>query len=763
MKASVLRNLLKLKSNSIARLISLSLGLAVGLLLLSYSSYELSYDRFQTDGDRIYRVELVWNIPTLSGGTKSSRTFGPMAEALEHDFPGVEMATCTMGGEEEEYEYQETLFKQKTLYADAFFFDLFSYDVRGENPAHALNEPRKLYLSESFAIQIYGSADAVGKTLRSEGADWTVAGTFPDIPTRTHLPFQVVKSTTGMELYRGWQGGDAFFTYARIKDRADAAEITESSSTWLKEYTTSEYLTGLELTELRDIYIQDNAVTYKMWLLGVLALIVILVAVVNYILLSVSTMLSKARLVGIHKVNGAGEKDIFRMFMWETGYLVIAALVVASGVLLLVSPWLETHLGLSMWDMIGWYSVAIVVVVCGILLLLAGIVPARIFARLPVMQSGFKIQRGSGHWKPFLLGTQFMMTAFLLAFLFILNGQYHLLLNKDLGYQPENLYFTYLKKHDGPREAIRLKEELLRLPFVKGVTLTDDVPYNGLYGVYVKGDEGESHSSRCLVVDANFFSVMGIPLLNRLGDFDTHNAVVVNEAFLEMMKRTSSDTGHFISEPGEMTICAVCRDFQVCHSNSRQLPLIMPIVTDATELADDIYVVMRLNRITPENLTAVKETMKRVVTGQHPELVNYADNMALQYAEILMIKDVVSLLVWLVILITLIGLTGYIADDISRRVREIALRKVNGATAREIILLLGGKALKIAMVAIVPGLIGAYWLGDFILQQYISRIPLVWWIFAVSALVTLSMAFFTVALCSYRTAREKPIASLRSE
>lgn len=132
MKASVLRNLLKLKSNSIARLISLSLGLAVGLLLLSNSSYELSYDRFQTDGNRIYRVELVWNIPTLLGGAKSSRTFGPMAEALKHDFPGVEIATCTMGGEEEEYEYQETLFKQKTLYADAFFFDLFSYNVRGD-------------------------------------------------------------------------------------------------------------------------------------------------------------------------------------------------------------------------------------------------------------------------------------------------------------------------------------------------------------------------------------------------------------------------------------------------------------------------------------------------------------------------------------------------------------------------------------------------------------------------------------------------------
>lgn len=763
MQTSVLRNLSKLKGNSIARLVSLSLGLAIGLLLLSYSTYELTYDRFQPNGDRIYRVGMIWNIPTLSDGVNSPRTFGSMAKALIHDYPGVEMATCTMGGEEEEYEYQEIIFKQKTLYADASFFDLFSYDVRGENPAQALNEPRKLYLSESVAAQIYGSADIVGKTLRSGGADWTVAGTFPDIPTRTHLPFRVVKSMSGMELYRGWQGGDAFFTYIRVKGRADVAEITESSSTWLKKYTTSEHLTGLELTGLRDIYIQDNAVSYKMWLLGLLALIVILVAVVNYILLSVSTLLSKARLVGIHKVNGAGEKDIFRMFMWETGYLVIAALVVASGVLLYVSPWLETHLGLSMWDMIRWYSVAIVAAVCGILLLLAGIVPARIFARLPVMQSGFKIQRGSGHWKPLLLGTQFMMTAFLLAFLFILNGQYHLLLNKDLGYRPENLFFTYLKNHDGPREAIRLKEELLRLPFVKGVTLTDDVPYNGLYGVYVKGDEGESHSSRCLVIDPDFFTVMGIPLLNRLADFNTRNAVVVNEAFLEMMKRTSSDTGHFISEPGEMTICAVCRDFQVGHSNSRQLPLIMPIVTDATKLADDIYVVMRLNRITPENLNTIKEIMKRVVTGQHPELVNYADDMALQYAEILMIKDVVSLLAWLVILITLIGLVGFVADDISRRVREIALRKVNGATAREIILLLGGKALKIAGVAIVPGLIGAYWLGDVILQQFILRIPLVWWIFAGSALITLSMSFFTVALCSYRAARANPIASLRSE
>lgn len=759
----VIRNLFKQQSNIFTRVVTLALGLAVGLFLLCYNTYELSYDRFQSYGERIFRVVIDYKLNGEEESVRSSHSFGPMASTLKNDFPEVEVATCIRKVGKEEYQYQENYFEGNTLYADTAFFHLFSFPVTGIQPSEGLLVPNQLYLSRSFAIVLFGQQEAIGKIVESEGKEWVVAGIFEDVPNKTHLPFKVVKSLNGLNVYKGWGAGDIFYTYIRLQEGCEKENFKGQGEEWLLKYTDSDVKCSLKLLPLREIYSSNNNSILIAWILSILTLIVILITVVNYILLSVSTLEAKVHLVAIHKINGAAGKDIFRMFMCETAYLLLVALGIAMLMLLFLSSWLEVHLGISLREMLVWQSLVVVGGVTISLFLLAGIVPARIFACLPVMQLGRQLNRGTMHWKPFLLGGQFMITVFLLVFLFVLNGQYHLLLHYDIGYSSENMYYTTVKNATGMNNAVRLKEELLRLSYVKGVTLSEGVPYDGLPGIMVVAEsQQERYSARCMPVDKDFFEVMKIPLLRKYEEFESKNGVVVNEAFIKMMEWTSSDIRSFIAERGKMNICAVCRNFQVCGLNSGEMPLVMPLITKGIPYyGGETYILIQIDQPFSERLKDIQQFMSKTIPGQHLDLFNYNDEMVLQFSNVLLMKNIISLLFGIIVLITLLGVIGYVGDEISRRTREIALRKVNGATVTEIIEMLGFKVVRIALIAAIPALLGAYWCGKLMLELFVIKYSMTWWIFGGGVVITIGVVSAIVAICSYRAAVMNPVEALK--
>lgn len=758
------REIFSFKGKALSRIISLALGLCIGLILFSYTSYELSYDNFQINGDKIFRVGLVRE----KDGNREGHhlTYAPLAEAMKQDFPEVEAATCVKSSWlKQELMYGDNVFREWVIYADTSFFRLFSYPLLMGN-VEALKDKNNIFISGSVAEKIFGTEPALGKPIWNEGKEWIIAGVFADLPGNTHLKFDLVKPLAAYDDYKGWQGNDGYLSYVRLVNGAVPEGIENRSEQFLAKYVNRDGLKmTLHLQPLQKIHSGDGEVAFRVFLLTLLALVVLVVSGVNYVLLSVASIGKKAKLVGIHKVNGAADGDIFRMFILETGILLMLALALAFGIIFLVRRWVEQELSLSLMDLFTWQNLWIMVLMLAGMLVLAGFFPARLLSSMSFMQIERQIIAGSRRWKSFLLGCQFMMSAFLLVFLWVMIGQTNLLMNHDLGYNTDRLYFVSVPDKEGASPASHLKSQLKHLPFVEGATIAEMLPVDGLSGIQVKKrvEDEDLLSARWLIVDEDFFEVMCIPTDCDESVWKAGNGAFANKKLLKMLQMPQH-TGEylFINGGGYVPLCGISEDFQLGNFYDEQMPLLVSrIQTD--RYYDHLNVIFRLSSVTSENLAAVRKILATAVDKQYPEMISYSDRLKEDYSSLFQLQQVVWYMVAIVLIIIVFGLIGYTADEVGRRKREIAVRKVNGAEVPEIMGLLFRKVGWIALCGIPLGLISAYWASGLVLEEFVIQYPLKWWIFAGSTLFVIGMMLSVVYICAYKAAAANPVKSLKSE
>lgn len=771
----VLRNIFRFRGNTLIKLISLTLGLAVAVLLFTYNAFQLSFDDFQPEGDRIFRVGLWFRSMGDKESDQSPYTFQPVAASMKADMPEVEYATCLRNEGEAGYKYGDEVFHFRTIYADTVFFRLFGYPVISGRPEEELGIKGNVFISAEFAGRVFATEDPVGKTLVSEGETYTVAGVFADLPENTHLHFDAVKSFENLKgkMFMGWGGGDAFNTYVRLVQGSAAEQVYVRIPAMVEKYRGISYeKAGFKvfLQPLAEIYTKysGDGVMEKVWLLSLLAFIVLLVSALNYVLISVSSLVVRSRLIGVHKVNGASRKDIFRMFVTETGVLLGIALVLSGLVLVVFNRTIESQLYVSLETLFAWRNLWVIGIVALLLLFLAGVLPARIFSAVSVMQVFRQVSGGRKLWKRALLGVQFVLAVFLITLLIIFDGQYNLLINKDLGYRPQGLYFTQIQNKAGGNEAFKVKSELSRFPFVEGVSVTLDVPIGGLSGnaITPAGKKHSLFSTRWIMADEDFLEVMQVPVLegSRIKEeFRMNHKAIVNEQFIKKLQLQPGEI--FVSDYGETVLLSICRNFSVNSLYKPQAPFMMEYLDPAGSVAEDspLYVLIRLQAKSPENLETIKNCLEKVVPDQQPMVYSYEDQLIDGYSEVNYMRNVVLIVGFLAFAITILGLIGFVGDEVARRTKEIAVRKVNGATVADVIGLLWKDAGWLALFTLPLGLAGAYVLGHRWLEQFAFRLPLSWWLFAGGTVITLGVILLTVALRSYGAAVTNPVKSLKSE
>lgn len=387
-----IRTLLRERSSNIIRIISLSLGLTIGILLFSQIAFELNYEQCYPESERLAIVR--GQITNLTSGETMGddgsnydyTVCDPVAATLAQDMPEeIESASCVLSGGQYKMYYENKLIQDTHyIYADTCFFQTFGIPVLKGNPKDMIM-PGSVFVSESFARKIFGDEEPVGKILSADKQnDFTIRGVYKDVPENTMLTHDFVVSIHrdgGYQGGAGWNGNDVFYAFLRLHHASDIDKVNSKIQRVIEKYTSSQiddWKEDYSIIPLVKYHLESSEVHKRLFIYGFLGFAIFFVAIMNYMLISIANLSRRAKSVGVHKCNGASSANIFGMFMAETGLLVILSVLVSFLLIINTRGIIEDLLSVRLSSLFTWGTLWIPLLTIVILFLLAGGMPGTI-------------------------------------------------------------------------------------------------------------------------------------------------------------------------------------------------------------------------------------------------------------------------------------------------------------------------------------------------------------------------------------------------
>ncbi len=781
-----LRSLFKKGRSNGIKILSLGVGLAVGLVLISKVCFERSFDKFYPDSDRIYRLHE--NV-IRDGEYKSyGQVSGGVATAMQVEIPEVEKATrlTYIGGDKE-------LFKTKdgnhysaryVVMGDTNVFELLPRPILIGNPKETLSRPGYVMVSNRIAKLLGGAEPAMNKEFEFEsspGQTYTIGGVFEDVPENSHLRFEIVASLEGMSKRsrENWLGNDRYLGYVKLYPGTDPESLATAIREMQGRHCDLEEVkkAGIDLTyslvPLMDMHSNSDEVKSMNSLLGFLAFVLIFTAAMNYVLIVISTLINRTKEVAVHKCYGASDKNLFGMIMSETCLHMFISLLLAAFLIALFRTKAEELLGATLGALFSARTVVVLTGVCVVIFFITSLIPTYMFLRVPVAAAFRNFKESRRYWKLCLLFIQFLATGYLVALLSVINKQYGYMVNVDPGYAYEKLAYCLTQ---GVEESVRNAaiEELHKIPEVDKVSACYDLPISRMSGnnVYLPGDDRELFNIADMYwVKDDFFSLMEIPVLEGevfRSDGSASNKVMVSRSFVKKMEQVAGWTGSAIgknviitehSQNGKpFTICGVYED--VCIGSTGNPD------TRPTVLFYDIYaptILIKFHEMSSENIKKVQKVLEDVMPDRNVTVTAYYMDMIDLYKDSRTFRDSVMIGGIVTLIIALIGLLGYTSDETNRRGREIAIRKVNGATAWNILRMISKDISYIAIPAIVIGMTVAYYSGTGWLEKFSEKVPIGFFTFLFGAIAIYMLIIACVLYRAWAVSNSNPVDSLKSE
>uniref|UniRef100_UPI004025AEF0 ABC transporter permease n=1 Tax=Parabacteroides merdae TaxID=46503 RepID=UPI004025AEF0 len=781
-----LRSLFKKGRSNGIKILSLGVGLAMGLVLISKVCFERSFDKFYPDSDRIYRLHE--NI-IRDGEYKSyGQVSGGVATAMQVEIPEVEKATrlTYIGGDKELFKTQDgnRYSARYVVMGDTNVFDLLPRPILIGDPKETLSRPGYVMISNRIAKLLGGAEQAVNKEFEFEsspGQTYTIGGVFEDVPENSHLRFEIVASLEGMSKWsrENWLGNDRYLGYVKLYPGTDPESLTTAIREMQGRHCDLEEVkkAGIDLTyslvPLMDMHSNSDEVKSMNSLLGFLAFVLIFTAAMNYVLIVISTLINRTKEVAVHKCYGASDKNLFGMIMSETCLHMLISLLLAAFLIVLFRTKTEELLGATLGALFSTQTIVILIGVCIVIFFITGLIPTYMFLRIPVAAAFRNFKESRRYWKLCLLFIQFWATAYLVALLSVINKQYDYMVNVDPGYAYEKLAYCSTQ---GVEESVRNTaiEELRKIPEVDKVSACYDLPISGMSGnnVSLPGDDRELFNIADMYwVKDDFFSLMEIPVIEGevfRSDGSASNKVMVSRSFVEKMEQVAGWTGSAIgkniiitehSQNGEpFTICGVYED--VCIGSTGNPD------TRPTALFYDRYapmILIKFHEMSPENIKKAQKVLEDVMPDRNVTVTAYYMDMIDLYKDSRTFRDSVMIGGIVTLIIALIGLLGYTSDETNRRGREIAIRKVNGATAWSILKMISKDISYIAIPAIVIGMTVAYYSGTGWLEKFTEKAPIGFFIFLAGAMMVYVLIIACVLYRAWAVSNSNPVDSLKSE
>lgn len=766
-----IRTLLRERGSNLIRVISLSLGLTIGILLFSQIVFELSYENCYPEAERLAMVRAqITNLSTgeIMGddGTNYDYTvFAPTANAVAESMPEeVEYASCVLPEREYNIYYEEKLLSDVDyIYVDSCFFQVFGIPLLKGN-LKDLIIPGSVFVSERFARETFADEDPVGKILSADKQNtFTIRGVYKDVPENTMLTHDFVVSiynnNGGYQAGNGWNGNDVFYTFLRLRRESDMDKVNDNIQRVIEKYTETtidDWKMDYSIIPLVKRHLDSPDVQKRLVIYGFLGFAIFFVAIMNYMLISIATLSRRAKSVGVHKCSGASSTNIFSMFLAETGILVILSVLLSFLLIFNAREMIEDLLSVRLSSLFTWGTLWVSLLTILVLFVLAGGIPGRLFSRIPVTQVFRRYTDGKKGWKRSLLFVQFTGVSFVLGLLLVTLLQYGHLMNRDMG-----IDVTGLTEAESwlPKERVEhIKDELRRQPMVEGVT----VATHSVLGQYWTRGLMSNDGKRLATLNFNYChynypEVMGIKIIEGT-PMKKGGDLLVNEELVRLMRWTDGAVGKRVNNVAG-TVVGVFRDIRNESFYAAQSPIILIGTEEQANHTFDV----RLKEPFDENLKRLNEYMEKTFPDVSLHFMSVDHMVKDLYKDVYRFRNSVWITSCFILLIVIMGLIGYVNDETQRRSKEIAIRKVNGAEAFHVLRLLTRDILYVSVLSILIGTAVSYFAGRAWLDQFAEQIELNPLLFIGTALFIQLLIIVCVVLKAWHIANENPVNSIKNE
>jgi putative ABC transport system permease protein len=792
---TTVRNLLHNKVFSVINMLGFSVGIASFILLTLYVFHELSYDRYHAKADRIYRI--VENLRTESEMLYQSTSSPPMGPTMEAEFPEVVGYVRFRGLDGMVRRGDQAFFEKDAYFADSSVFDIFSFTMLRGDAKTALVKPYSLVLTAKTARKYFGEEDAVGQSLEIEGDAYSITGVMADVPENSHFTFDMLLSFTtlvsmrpGMEKNEWWYW-NGFHTYLLLSEGDHQVEnLRRKMPAYIEKYIGKQsreikmHYEELPLQPLKSIYLEtprswengQRGSKSNLYILSIIAVFILGIACFNYVNLSTARASRRLKEVGLRKVLGAQRGALVQQFLGEA--VMVSALATVLGLLMswvLLSPFndlLGTSLTFEQVPPYGWSGLALLSIMLGVF---SGAYPAFMvsgFHPLLIFRNSPRSLYGHQWLRRFLVAGQFMISITLIAGTILVFDQLTLLRTKDLGYVKDATLVIDYNGTQQIRERLEsVKDELLRIPGVKAVSAASTMPGQSTTNLYSKIENAEGKITETNIntsgVDPDFIPNFGIKLLagrnfSKSLPADDTTAFILNAAAIHNLGyRTPSDAiGKQVNQQGAKgTIIGVVDDFRYRSLHYKVEPLLLHAnpgwfskLAVKIESADVTGAVGALNQ------------KWKTLAPDLPFLYSFLDqdyNRLYQSEEKL--GKVVSVFSALAIFVACLGLVGLTSFTVQRKVKEIGIRKVLGASVGNLLFMLSTEFFRLIVIAFGLAIPVTYYMISIWLENFTDRITIGATGFLIAGTAVLMIAWLAVSALSLKAARSNPVDSLRSE
>jgi putative ABC transport system permease protein len=787
------RNILRNKTYSFINIFGFALGLAVCLIITFYVIDDLTFDKFHEDAEYIYHM-LTIDSSESDGALHYSITSGPLIADLAESVPEVEAATrITAGGvglnrinegvENEQTEQVNVL----ALFADSSFFDVFSFKIIARESKKPLKSRSGIYLTPEIAETLFGNENPIGKPLaiRTDENAY-VAGIVEAPPSNSFLQFQIIaplRIDLNPVWWDSWENL-ALIGYFKIHKNADPLKAEKNIVSYAKNRGFAEVFTP-RIQPLLDVHLGSNHLRYdyinfgkndrlKVFTLGIIAILVLIIASINFINLSSARAAKRAREVGMRKVIGGNRKQLFFQFLGESIVITCIAMIIALALFEIALPHLNTFLNKNLsFNLIENYEITLIIFCVAIIVgLIAGIYPALVlsgFDPLTVLRGKFYSSTKGIVLRRILVVGQFVVSIALIASVFIVLDQINYLNKVDLGYNRDRIIvFPNFNFQNGTV----LKEQIQNLSAVESVGVVSNMPGGTLVRLEVipegyMEDEGQMFDR--LFIDENLINTLEIELLqgrNFSSEFasDAEDAIIINETALKTIGWDDPIGKKLILiDETEIrlvkTIIGVIKDINFTTARRKVNPMVLGYSNQ--------FIPRFLVKLKPGDNTRTIEEIEKLFIEVYPDTpFNYFyfdDVFNFQFRGDRNFATNIAVFSGLAILIACLGLFGLVSFATQQRQREIAVRKVLGSSVKSIVFLLTKNFTIWVLSANILAWPLSYFLMNKWLQNFAYRTNINVWIFVVSGFIALGIALITVSFQTIKAANLNPVDALKYE
>lgn len=784
------RSLMRNKAHTFLNMIGLTLGMTCCLMVFLIIRYELSFDTFHTKADRIYRITT-----TLAGDGNRQIGFAPypLGEAVK-DFPEVEKSTTVNFFNDGIIKLDHKVYKEPGMgFVSPTFFELFDYEWIAGNPQQSLTDPYSVVLTESVARRLLGGTDIrdqLGKIINIENGDYKLTGILKDFPANTDFPFRIVLSSStanaiGGDLLTDWVSVSwSVHHYILLKEGADASQTEAKFPALIKKHMTPEEVSmrAYKLQPLKELHFDASLGNYNqrtttettIYSLSAVGLFLLLIACINFINLATAQSTRRSKEVGVRKILGAGKYLLIRRYMGETLLLTVVSLILTVALGYLIFPSIMKILDLRMAEnwitdpLVPLFLLSITVIVT----FLAGFYPALVLSGFQPMQAlanytgttkwlgGLSLRRG-------LIVVQFVISLVLIIGTLVVVRQLNFFQSQPLGFSREAIVMVQMP--DVPHHQKKaFQGQLQQIAGIKEVSLAGNSPssignWKGAFNFPGSGVPFIPVVMR--PADQNYIGTFGLSIIagrDLLASDSLLQQVVVNETILGLMK---------ISDPQ----AAIGQTITVFDDNSQ----IVGVVKDfhALSLREGLTPVLIFNDPKGARMAAIKmvstdfkttlSQIESIYNRQFPESIyeyQFMDQTIASFYEAeKKLSRLVSIFSGIAIFISCLGLFGLISFIALQRKKEMGVRKVNGATALELVIMLNKDFMVWVLIAFVMACPIAWFFTHKWLENFAYKTDLSWWIFALAGMMAIVIALLTVSWQSWKAATRNPVEALRYE